>query len=93
MFGLTSWIEWLINVAAIVASLWAFVDCARRRPDAFPAIGRQTKPIWLALTGASVLVALFMFSPFRMLGIAAMVIPAIYLLDIRPRILEITGGR
>lgn len=87
-------ISLVIWVAALLAAIWAFVDCVRRRPDAFPAVGRQTKPIWLVLTGGSALALILGFSPMGSLfGIAALVITGIYLLDIRPRIVEITGGR
>lgn len=92
-FGLTEWILWLIRIASLVIGVWAFIDCVRRRPDAFPAIGRQTKPIWMALTGGAAAVPLIGFSPIGLLGIASIVISAVYLLDIRPRIVEITGGR
>ena len=49
--------------------------------------------LWLVLTGAAVLVSLAGFSPLGILGIASIVISGIYLLDIRPRIQEITGQR
>jgi hypothetical protein len=91
--GLSSWILWAINLATTVAAVWAFVSCLRTRPDAFPAIGRSSKGLWLALTGGASLVALAGFSAMNILGIAAIVISGIYLLDIRPRVLEITGQR
>lgn len=93
LFGLDDLILRVINLATLVAAAWAFVDCVRRRPDAFPAIGRHSKGLWLGLTGGSALVALAGFSPLGLLGIAAIVIAAVYLLDIRPKIVEITGGR
>lgn len=93
LFGLTSSILWAIDIATIIAAVFSFVDCLRRREDAFPAIGRHSKGLWLALTGGSALVAIARFYPIGMLGIAAIVICGIYLLDIRPRIIEITGGR
>jgi hypothetical protein len=95
VFGhLTSLISLVVQVAAFLAALWAFIDCVRRRPDAFPAIGRQTKPIWTALTGGAALALFLGFSPMgNIFGIAALVIAGIYLLDIRPGIVEITGGR
>ncbi len=89
---LASGILTIIQVAMIVACAWAFIDCARRRADAFPAIGRHSKGLWLGLTGAATLVALAGFSPIGILGIAAIVIAGVYLLDIRPRIVEITSG-
>jgi hypothetical protein len=90
---LTGSILLAIDVATLVAAVWAFLDCLRRRDDAFPAIGRHSKALWLALTGGAALVALAGFSPVGILGIAAIVICAVYLLDIRPKIVAITGGR
>ena len=63
------------------------------RPDAFPAIGRQSKGLWLALTGGATLVALAWFSPIGILGIASIVIASVYLLDIRPKVAEILSGQ
>ncbi|MGV1004035.1 MAG: DUF2516 family protein [Candidatus Nanopelagicales bacterium] len=91
--GLQNLIMWTIHIAALGASLWALVDCARRRPDAFPAIDRTSKNLWLGLTGAATLVSLAGFSPLGLLGLASIVVSAIYLLDVRPKIAEITGGR
>ena len=91
--GLTDLILLAIDLATIAAAGFAFIDCVRRQPDAFPAIGRSSKGLWLGLTGGSLLVALASFSPIGILGIAAIVISGIYLLDLRPRIQEITGRR
>lgn len=91
--GLSSMILWAINLATLIASAWAFISCVRARPDAFPAIGRRSKGLWLALTGGATVVALAGFSAMSILGIAAIVVSAVYLLDIRPRIQEITGQR
>ncbi|MGB8022506.1 MAG: DUF2516 family protein [Candidatus Nanopelagicales bacterium] len=93
LFGLTGSILWAIDIATIIAAVFAFIDCLRRREDAFPAIGRHSKGLWLALTGGSALVGMARFNPIGWLGLAAIVICAVYLLDIRPRIIEITGGR
>lgn len=90
---LTTGILLVIGLGTLVASAWAFIDCLRARPDAFPAIGRQSKGLWLALTGGATLVSLATFSPIGILGIASMVIAGVYLLDIRPKIVEITSGR
>jgi len=91
---------WLLLAVAFVtlgAAAFAFLDCLRRRPDAFPAVGRSSKQVWVALTGGAALAALINvslgWSPIGILGIAAIVITAVYLLDIRPRIQEITGAR
>ena len=93
MSFLTNWILWIIGFGTLIVSAWAFIDCIRARPDAFPAIDRQSKGMWLALTGGATLVSLATFSPIGILGIASIVIAGVYLLDIRPKIAEITSGR
>jgi Protein of unknown function (DUF2516) len=93
MNTLTTAILWAIDLATLVASAWAFIHCLRTRPDAFPAIGRQSKGLWLALTGGATLVSLAWFNPIGILGIASIVIASVYLLDIRPKIAEILSGR
>lgn len=93
LYGAQSLIVLVLHYATLAASLWAFVDCLRRRADAFPAISRQSKNVWLALTGGAAAVSFLGFNPLGMFGLAAIVIAAIYLLDVKPRIVEITGGR
>jgi hypothetical protein len=93
MNTLTTAILWAIDIATLVGSAWAFILCLRTRADAFPAIGRQSKGLWLALTGGATLVSLAWFSPIGILGIASIVIAAVYLLDIRPKIAEILSGQ
>ncbi len=75
--------------------IWAFIDCLRRRADAFPAIDRQTKQTWLLLTGASPIVQLLFgyFGLLGLLGIAGAVVALVYLVDVRPKIIAITSGR
>lgn len=92
-----AWVYELLDLALFVAATWAFADCVRRRPDAFPAVGRRSKGLWLALTGLSALygmgAVLSSAAPMGIIAIAAVVITAVYLLDIRPKIIEITSGR
>ncbi|HYN56642.1 MAG TPA: DUF2516 family protein [Motilibacterales bacterium] len=92
MNTLTTAILWAIDIGTLVAAAWAFIHCLRTRPDAYPAIGRQSKGVWLALTGGATLVSLAWFSPIGILGIASIVIASVYLLDIRPKIAEILSG-
>jgi hypothetical protein len=86
-----------LTVLFAVLEIWAFVDCLRRPANAFPAVGRQSKQLWLILTAIAALVGIAAFtgmgSVLGMVGLAGVVIALIYLFDIRPRIVEITGGR
>lgn len=74
---------------------FAFIDCLRRPQQAFPAIGRQSKVLWLALTGISAVTGLLInfVSPVGLIGLAGAVVSLIYLFDVRPKIVEITGRR
>ena len=84
----------------VVLALWivllglkgfAFVECLRAPTAAFPAIGRQSKILWLILTGLALLAGLNWEWTVNLVGIAGAVIALIYVFDIRPRIKSITG--
>ncbi|MFP5365890.1 MAG: DUF2516 family protein, partial [Actinomycetes bacterium] len=46
----------ILALVALGLELWAVVDCARHRANAFEATGKRTKTFWLALTGGAALV-------------------------------------
>ncbi|ANI37904.1 membrane protein [Mycolicibacterium vaccae 95051] len=77
-----------LQVAVLVTSVYAFVHAAMQRPDAYTAADKLTKPVWLVILGVGTLLAL-------VLGITGVAIAAVaagvYLVDVRPRILEIQG--
>jgi hypothetical protein len=78
----------VVQIAVLIMSVYAFVHAAMQRPDAYTAAGKLTKPVWLIILGAGVLLAL-------VLGITGVAIAAVaagvYLVDVRPKILEIQG--
>lgn len=83
----------------VILALWivllvvkgaAFIDCVRRPPQAFPAVGRKSKVLWLVLTGLAALVGLLPGATLDIFGIAGTVIALVYLFDVRPKIIEIT---
>jgi hypothetical protein len=88
-----------LSLATFVAGGFAFVDCVRRPKEAFPAVSRQSKVLWLVLTGGATLVSLSSLtgaipvSMVGLLGIAAIVITMVYLVDVRPKIIDITSRR
>lgn len=77
-----------LQIAVLVAAVYAFVHAAMQRPDAYTAAEKLTKPIWLVILGVAVLLAL-------VLGITGVAIAAVaagvYLVDVRPKILDIQG--
>jgi hypothetical protein len=91
--GFESLIVLTLWAILLVVKIFAFVDAIRRPADYFPFIGRQTKILWVALTGISVLAGLAPSLALSIFGIAGTVIALIYLFDIRPKMIEITGRK
>jgi uncharacterized protein DUF2516 len=86
--GLVGYVLFALQVAVLVTAVYAFVHAAIQRPDAYTAAEKLTKPVWLVILGVGVLLAL-------VLGITGVAIAAVaagvYLVDVRPKILEIQG--
>jgi hypothetical protein len=96
MFGVTQDLIMLaLGLLFAVLKVWAFIDCVRRPAQAFPAIGRLNKPFWMIITGIAALSGLaFTYIPaVSLLGIAGVIAALVYLFDVRPRLIQITGGR
>ncbi|MBW8710526.1 MAG: DUF2516 family protein [Mycobacterium sp.] len=86
--GLVGYVLAVLQIAVVVTTVYAFVHAALQRPDAYTAAEKLTKPVWLVILGVGVLLAL-------VLGITGVAIAAVaagvYLVDVRPKILEIQG--
>ena len=86
--GLVGYVLAFVQIAVVVTAVYAFVHAAIQRPDAYTAADKLTKPVWLVILGVGVLLAL-------VLGITGVAIAAVaagvYLVDVRPKILEIQG--
>ncbi len=86
--GLVSYVLFALQIAVLGAAVYAFVHAAIQRPDAYTAADKLTKPVWLAILGVGALLALVL----GVIGIAiAAVASGVYLVDVRPKILEIQG--
>ncbi len=51
-------------------------------------MGRQSKVLWLVLTGIAALTGLIL-DPLNLIGIAGIVVALIYLFEVKPRIQQI----
>ncbi len=86
--GLVGYVLLALQLAVLVTAIYAFVHAAIQRPDAYTATGKLTKPVWLVILGVGALLALAL----GITGIAiAAVASGVYLVDVRPKILEIQG--
>ena len=73
--------------------IWALIDCSRRPAEAFPAIDRKSKTLWLALTGAALATGVIFRNPIGIFGIAGAVVVLVDLFDVRPTLIEIMKPR
>jgi len=87
---------WVLLCAAFVVEAWAFIDAIIRPKPAFPAAGKQTKPIWLIILGVAFLIGIGgVIGDLALLSIfpiAAFVAAAIYLADVRPKVRTFKSG-
>src|SRR3546814_19053624 len=60
----------LLKVLALVGAVYAIVHAVRQRPDAFTAVNKLTKPLWLAILIVAALI-LLATSPVGLLVIIA----------------------
>lgn len=84
----------VIGWAAVAAGLFAVFHAVLQRADAFTAADKLNKPKWLGITGAGTLgCALFLFgSGWFILLIAGLVANLVYLVDVRPKVIEVQRG-
>ena len=89
--GLVGLIFLALKVLELVGAVYAIVHAVRQRPDAFTAVNKLTKPIWLGILIVAALI-LLATSPVGLLGIIAVVAVCVYLVDVRPRVDDIQHG-
>ncbi|OBB37965.1 MULTISPECIES: DUF2516 family protein [unclassified Mycobacterium] len=87
--GLVGYVLFFLQIAVLVTTVYAFVHAAMQRQDAYPAADKLTKPVWLVILGVAGLLALVLGS---VMGPAiAAVASGVYLVDVRPKLLEVQG--
>ncbi len=86
-------IDLVILVFSLVIQGVAFVHCLTQRSDAFPAIGTLPKGAWLAILGVALVLTLFLFGPISIFGLIGIAAAAIYLLDVRVGLRDLSDGK
>ncbi len=84
-----------LGVAAFVVEAWAFIDAIIRPAQAFVAVGKLKKVIWLIILGVAFVLGLYTAVYGGIVGIlsvAAFVAAAIYLADVRPKVRDFRRG-
>ncbi len=80
-------------LAALALQGFAVVHCLLQRTDAFPAAGKWNKWGWVAVTSIAFLVTFLYRSPIALLPLVGFIASCVYLVDVRPAVREISGGR
>ena len=82
----------ILQVAVLVTAIYAFVHTALQRPDADTAAGKLTEAGVVADPGKGRRLTLILGFVFGVLGMAIAACAAgVYLVDVRPKLLEIQG--
>ncbi|MCL2554307.1 MAG: DUF2516 family protein [Actinomycetia bacterium] len=81
----------VISLVLFLFALFAFVDAAIHREDAYRAAGKNTKAFWLIILGIAAVV-MKLFSVLSFLPIIGLVAVIVYMVDVRPALREV-GGR
>ncbi|WP_231591385.1 DUF2516 family protein [Saccharothrix sp. ST-888] len=85
---------WWLTTAMVCFKLFAFVDAATRREDAYRAADKKTKQFWLIILGLALVLDLLLGSSvFALLSLAGLVGAIVYMVDVRPAIKQLTDGR
>ena len=86
--GLAGTVLFVLEIAVFVMTVYAFIHAARQRGDAYTATNKLTKPVWLIILGGSGLLTLLPTIMGPIIGACA---AGVYLVDVRPKLLEIQG--
>jgi hypothetical protein len=93
IFAVPSLVMLVLSVVTFVVQAFALVDATRHRPDAFPAVDRGTKTGWLIGLTLGVVAHILIWNPISLLNMIGAVAAIVYLVDVRPSLLAITGRR
>jgi hypothetical protein len=91
VFALPGLILTAVSLVMFVIQGFAFVDATRHRAEAYPAIDRGNKTGWLIGLGLGVVAHMVFWDPISILNLIGIVAALIYVLDVRPNLLAITG--
>jgi hypothetical protein len=87
------YINLVVFILSLIVQGVALVHCLTQRGDGFAAIGTLPKGAWVAILAVCILLTVLFRSAigiFALIGVAA---AAIYLLDVRPGLRDLTDGK
>lgn len=88
IYGPLNGIFRLISLVLLVVEVIAVVDAAIRPASSYEVAGKQSKTFWVVI-----LVLAVLLRGVGILGIAGLIAAIVYLVDVRPAIRDVSGGR
>ena len=93
-------LEIIVGLAGLVAKLWAFRDATRHSAEAFGAVGRFPRRVWLIVLGATIVLQFWLggidltdpLGARSLTFLATVLIVAIYVVDTRPKVAGFATG-
>lgn len=83
----------LLSWGLLLLTGFALVDAVVRPQAAFVAAGKQTKTMWLIFLGMAAAWQLLGNSAIGLIGLVGVVATIVYLVDVRPALRQVGGGR
>ncbi|MGA8980419.1 MAG: DUF2516 family protein [Pedococcus sp.] len=82
-----------LGFLAFVMQVFALVDATRYRKDAFLAASKRTKKLWVIVLAVAVALGFVSIrNPLNIFSLLAVVAAAVYLVDVRPALRQVSGG-
>jgi len=91
LFTIQSGFMSLLTLALFVVQAWAFIDALTRRPEAYVAADKQTKPTWLIILGVALAAHVLIWNPISFLNLIGTVAAIVYIVDARPALRAVSG--
>ncbi len=91
LFTIQSGFMTLLTLALFVMQAWAFIDALTRRPEAYVAADKQTKPTWLIILGVALAAHILIWNPISFLNLIGTVAAIVYIVDARPALRAVSG--
>ncbi len=90
VFGASNLLLLGLGLLALAIKVWALVDAVTRPGPAYAAASKLSKPIWVGILVAAVLLGgMSVMGLFGLLGTVAAIV---YLVDVRPALRELGNG-
>jgi hypothetical protein len=91
--SVVDYLNLLVLILSLVVQGVALVHCLTQRGDGFSALGTLPKGAWVAILAVCILLTLLVSGSVRIFSLIGIAAAAIYLLDVRPGLRDLSDGK